>query len=74
MPKNTFHHEGHRDHEDFCELSSTDDIPANPDSWSSMDMGVHRQGESHFRNNLFFFAASVFFVVQMCNLAYFKES
>ena len=32
--KKSLHHEEHREHEEFCELPSTDDIPANPDSCS----------------------------------------
>jgi hypothetical protein len=43
----TIHHEGHEEHEDFCELSSTDDIPANPDSCDYMTPDIHQQGNSH---------------------------
>ncbi len=61
--KNAVHHE---DHEGFCELSYTVDIPANSDSWVWRFWVIHPKGGWHFGNNrLFFFASCVFFVVQM---------
>jgi len=53
--ENLFHHEEHRDHEDFL--------------LRCMTLGNHQNGESDFWNNsLLFFAAFVPFVVQLQNL------
>jgi len=80
MNLKTFHHEGHEDHEYFCELgikppipARTDcellpygNIPANPDSYGCMILGDHTQREfNFFHTQMFFFVAFVFFVVQM---------
>jgi hypothetical protein len=53
--KSLLHHEGHEDHEKFCELSSVDDIPANPNSWGCMMFTVHPQGKLDFLNDLYVF-------------------
>ena len=64
--KKTFHREDHRDHEDFCGISSVDDIPANPHSWSCTALNTRPQVDWHSRNNLLaFFVFFVSFVVQL---------
>jgi hypothetical protein len=52
--ENPLHHEGHEEHEDFCELGIKLPIPANPDSWDNFPF---------LHNELFCFVAFVSFVV-----------
>jgi len=48
--KNPFHHEGHRDHEDFL--------------WDSIIWDTYQKADIHFLSaELFYFAVFVFFVV-----------